>query len=168
MTFFRSRLVWAAAIILTVLAAYNQPAFAQRRVFSNEDVQTAPTASEAAPAASATGQAAPSDQSQGKASETPTGTTGDMPATPIAELNRLKAIQQTFLDLYDEITVKGDEIKDPVLKQRFTGMIDSLGTVIRANKQTIEEQEARLGAAARPAPEAQTGSAESQSATATQ
>lgn len=110
---------------------------AQRRVFTNENIATTPPP---APAAAESIAAAPEGDAPA-ASEAPAG----LPKTPLADLNRAKAIQATFMGIYDEIAAKASEEPIPIIRQRWTEIIDWLASIIQANQKTIEELQVSLG-----------------------
>ena len=122
----------AAALLAAILLASS--ANAQRRVLTNEDVATAPPP---APAAATAEAPAPT--------VAPESSSAALPSTPLADLNRVKAIQKTLMELYDLFAVKAAEASDAELQKRWTDMNLSMGEVIRANQLTIDELQARLG-----------------------
>ena len=122
----------AAALFAAILLASS--ANAQRRVLTNEDVATAPPP---APAAATAEAPAPT--------VAPESSSPALPSTPLADLNRVKAIQKTLMELYDLFAVKAAEASDAELQKRWTDMNQSMGEVIRANQRTIDELQERLG-----------------------
>ncbi|MBI4480448.1 MAG: hypothetical protein HY651_10540 [Acidobacteria bacterium] len=124
----------ALAIGLFAALFLSSSANAQRRTFTNDDVAPAPPP---APAAAAEEAPAPS--------VAPDTSSPALPSTPLADLNRVKAIQAILMGLYDEIAVKAYEAADPELKKRWNDINLWLSSIIQANQQTIQEMQARLG-----------------------
>jgi hypothetical protein len=145
---------------LIVICFLSAPVFgAQRspgRVLTNEDIGTTAPASDV-----------PSATSGVEAAAKPDAKPADLPSTPMADLNRVKAIQAIFMDLYNEIAVKAGEASDAALQKRWTDINLSLSTIIQANQLTIEELQDRLGIKP-PAEGGEASPSESQSAPATE
>ena len=110
----------------------------QGRVFTNEEVATTPPP---APAAAEDSSATSGEAAAAKPEAKP----ADLPSTPLAELNRVKAMQGIFMNLYDEIAVKASEASEPDLQKRWTDINLSLSTIIQANQLTINELQDKLG-----------------------
>jgi hypothetical protein len=132
-----------AAVAFAVLLL-SECASAQRRVFTNEDVETAP------PPAAATPPAPTATESPASTAPSPAGAVDTSAArasgtTPQADLNGVKAIQASLKELYDIFAVKASQAPSADLEKRWTEMNDCMGQVIRANQLTIEEMQQSLG-----------------------
>ncbi len=132
--------VWRRPVLLaclTILALNGSLWAAQRsqgRVFTNEDVQTAPPP---APAAAAEPAAPAAAKESGAAASAETA-----PEIPSDLLKRLLAIQAVLGQAFDDLTAKMQQQPDDAEYSRLTAMRDCLGNLMVDYKAEIEQVQA--------------------------
>ena len=122
----RIAMAFAAACLLS--SSLDAAQRGQRRVLTNEDIESAPAAVPAADPATTAGTATPAEGL----------------STPLADLKRAQAHQATLMDMYGEFTAKANEESNPTIKQRWTEMAACVGSLMSANQKNIVELEERL------------------------